>query len=276
VAARLAGVPAVISSIRNEYFGPRHKERVMAATDRLSTKTVTNSQIVAESLVRRGIASRERLVVIPNGIDTSLFLPSPEARGSTRSRLGVTVDEFLWVTIGRLTDQKDYPSLFKAFTAVVTNLPRTRLLVIGRGPLRAELEEQVRRLGLQDRISFLGFRADIPSVLAAADASVMASRWEGMPNVVIEALASELPVVGTDVGGMRELVDDGVDGYIVPPSRPDSLASAMLKVMRASSEERLEMGRKGRDIVRDRCDLERVMSRWRILIEELMPSRAAQ
>jgi glycosyltransferase involved in cell wall biosynthesis len=276
VAARLAGVPAVISSIRNEYFGPSYKERLMAATDRLSTRTVANSQIVAESLARRGIASRERLVVIPNGIDTALFRASPETRGSTRSDLGVTVDEFLWVTIGRLTDQKDYPSLFRAFSAVLTNLPRTRLLVIGRGPLKAELEEQVRRLGLQDGISFLGFRADIPSLLAASDASVMASRWEGMPNVVIEALASELPVVGTDVGGMRELVDDGVDGYLVPPSRPDALASAMLKVMRVSSEERLEMGRKGRDIVRDRCDLQKVMSRWRTLIEELMPSRSAQ
>ena len=276
VAARLAGVPAVISSIRNEYFGPRYKEQVIAATDWLSTRTVVNSQTVAESLARRGIASRERLVVIPNGIDTSLFRPSPETRESTRSGLGVTVDEFLWVTIGRLTDQKDYPSLFKAFHAVVTDLPRTRLLVIGRGPLQPHLDEQVRRFGLQDRISFLGFRADIPSLLAASDASVMASRWEGMPNAVIEALASELPVVGTDVGGMRELVDDGVDGYLVPPSRPDALASAMLKVMRASSEERVEMGRKGRDLVRDRCDLERVMSRWRTLIEELMPSRAAQ
>ncbi len=275
LAARLAGIPAVISSIRNEYFGPRYKERVMTATDRLSTRTVANSQAVADSLAGRGIVSRERLVVIPNGIDTSVFKPSPETRGSTRAALGVEDDHFLWLTIGRLREQKDYPCLIRALSDVHRRRPRTRLLVVGRGPLRTELEELARRSGLQDSISFLGFRRDIPALLAAADASVLTSRYEGMPNVVIEALAAQLPVVGTEVGGMRELIADGVNGYLVPPSRPDALASAMIRLMEAPSEVRLDMGRKGRALVRERCDLETVMGRWRTLIEDLAPSPAS-
>jgi glycosyltransferase involved in cell wall biosynthesis len=273
LAARLAGVPAMVSSIRNEYFGRRHRERAIRATARLSSATVVNSQRVADSLVRRGIASRQQLVVIPNGIDTSLFRPTPRSREVTRGSLGLANDEFLWLTIGRLTEQKAYPNLFRAFITVVKSVPRSRLLVVGRGPLRAELEEIVRQSGLQASISFLGFRDDIPSLLAAADSLVMASRYEGMPNAVIEALATGLPVVGTDVGGMPELVQDGVTGYLVSPSEPDALASAMSKLALASARERLEMGQRGRALMRELCDLERVMDSWTKLIEAAVRSR---
>jgi len=93
---------------------------------------------------------------------------------------------------------------------------------------------------------------------------------ERVGNVVIEALAAELPVVGTEVGGMPELIEEGFNGYHVP-SRPDALASAMMKLMEAPSEERLDMGRSGRSLVRERYDLEVVMGRWRTLIEGLLP-----
>jgi len=269
LAARLAGVPAVVSSIRNEYFGPRYRELVIRATERLSAATVVNSERVAGSLARRSIASRQHLVVIHNGIDMSLFRPSPEARGGTRGSLGLANDEFLWLTIGRLAEQKAYPNLFRAFSALLERFPRSRLLVVGRGPLRADLEDLVRRSGLQANISFLGFRSDVPSLLAAADAFVMASRYEGMPNAVIQALATGLPVVGTDVGGMPELIQDGVNGYLVPPAEPDDLASAMSKLALATPQERLEMGERGRAFVGELCDLQRAMDSWTKLIEDV-------
>lgn len=274
LAARLAGVPVVVSSIRNEYFGPRYRELVIRATERLSAATVVNSRRVADSLVRRGIASRPHLVVIYNGIDISLFHSSAEARKDVRGSLGLVDEDFVWLTIGRLAEQKAYPSLFQAFSAVVDDVPRSKMLVAGRGPLQAELESVVRRSGLQASISFLGFRSDVTSLLAAADALVMASRYEGMPNAVMEALASGLPVVGTDVGGMPELVKEGVNGYLVPPAEPDALASAMTKLALASPQERLVMGERGRALVGDLCDLERVMGTWTKLIEESVRSRA--
>ena len=273
VAARLAGVPAVISSLRNEYFGPRYRELVIRATEKLTVATVVNSRRVANSLVRRGITHRSHILVIHNGIDISRF-PSSDARDDVRTSLGLADDDFVWLTIGRLAEQKDYPNLLRAFATLVETAPGSRLIVVGRGPLRAELESHVRAEGLQGSVSFLGFRNDVPLLLAGADAVVIGSRYEGMPNVVMEALASKLPVVGTDVGAMPELIREGVNGYLVPPSDPLALASAMRKLALASPQERVEMGVRGRSIVRELCDLEAVMSAWTQLIESSVRSRS--
>jgi glycosyltransferase involved in cell wall biosynthesis len=272
VAARLAGVPALISSLRNEYFGRGYRELVIRATERLSAAMVVNSSRVADSLIRRGVASRSHVVVIRNGIDIAGFTPAI-AREDVRTTLGLADEDFVWLAIGRLTEQKAYPNLLRAFSNVVDSLPRSKLVVVGRGPLRAQLESLLQALELQDRVSFLGFREDVPVLLTAADAMVMASRYEGMPNVVMEALAAGLPVVGTDVGAMAELIREGVNGYLVPPSDPSALASAMTKLALASPQERIEMGRRGRNLVQELCDLETVMDEWTRLIEESVRSR---
>jgi glycosyltransferase involved in cell wall biosynthesis len=272
LAASLGGVPVVISSIRNEYFGRRYRELLLRATARLSAVTVVNSRRVAESLVRRGVASRRHLALIHNGVDTTLFHPAPEIREDVRLSLGVSDAEFVWLTIGRLTEQKDYPCLLQAFSRVVASTPRTRLLVLGRGPLQSQLPDLARRMGLTNDVSFLGFRADVPSLLAAADAFVLASRYEGLPNVVMEALAAGVPVVGTAVGGMDELVHEGVSGYLVPPSLPEALASAMRRMMDVSNEDRHEMGMKGRDLMQSHFERGRIMETWHELISDTMGS----
>jgi glycosyltransferase involved in cell wall biosynthesis len=273
VAGRLGSVPTVISSIRNEYFGPRYRELVMRVTDRLATRTVVNSGAVARSLVRRHIVTERRLVVIPNGQQVDSFRSSAEIRRSMRNSIGVDDDTFLWLAIGRLTEQKDYPNLFRAFSETIEALPRSKLVVVGRGVLADELAEAARRLGLGDRVAFLGFRNDIPSLLAASDALVMASRYEGMPNAVMEAFAAGLPVVGTDVGGTPELVHDGVNGYLVPAANPRALATAMLRLGGLSVEERRRMGALGRQLVEDRYDLGTVMDTWRTLVESIARPR---
>src|SRR6266542_1978333 len=273
LAGRLGGVPAVISSIRNEYFGPRYRELVMRVTDRLAIRTVVNSGAVARSLVRRHIVTERRLVVIPNGQQVDTFRSSAETRRSMRSSIGVDDDTFLWLAIGRLTEQKDYPNLFRAFSETIEALPRSKLLVVGRGVLEDELVEVARRLGLGDRVAFLGFRNDIPSLLAASDALVTASRYEGMPNAVMEALAAGRAVVGTNVGGTPELVDDGVNGFLVPAASPRALATAMLKLGGLSVEERSRMGASGRKLVEDRYDLGLVMDAWRTLVERIARAR---
>jgi glycosyltransferase involved in cell wall biosynthesis len=272
LAARLGGAPVVISSIRNEYFGPGYRELLLRATERLSAVTVVNSRRVAESFVRRGVASRGHLAVVHNGVDTALFHPAPEMREDVRVSLGVSDDEFLWLTIGRLTAQKNYPCLLQALSRVVASRPRTRLLVVGRGSLHSELPDLARRLGLTNDVSFLGYRANVPSLLAAADAFILASRYEGLPNVVMEALAAGVPVVGTAVGGMDELVGEGVSGYLVPPSSPETMTLAMRRMMDASKEDRREMGMRGRAMMQSHFEGETVLETWQELIRDTLGS----
>jgi glycosyltransferase involved in cell wall biosynthesis len=293
LAGRLAGVPVVISSVRNEWFGGRSRELVMRGTDRLSTITTTNSRVAAERLIERRIVPRHRLVVIPNGIDLAPFQHAGAARAATRAELGIADGQFVWLAAGRLEAQKDYPTLLAALAAL-SALPAESaetalsspsagassarsgldhcLLIAGKGRLRHELEAAAAEMGLGPRVRFLGVRSDIPELIAASDAVVLSSRFEGLPNVVMEAMAGARPVVATRVGGAPELVEDGVSGILVHPGDPDALASAMHKVMAAPKLQRHAMGGRGQSIVSERFGLAAMGESWLRLLERL-PSR---
>jgi glycosyltransferase involved in cell wall biosynthesis len=302
LAGRLAGVPVVISSVRNEWFGGRSRELVMRGTDRLSTITTTNSRVAAERLIERRIVPRHRLVVIPNGIDLAPFQHAGAARAATRAELGIADGQFVWLAAGRLEPQKDYPTLLAALAAhsavpagaagaaltapsagTALSAPSAGassarsgldhcLLIAGKGRLRHELEAAAAEMGLGPRVRFLGVRSDIPELIAASDAVVLSSRFEGLPNVVMEAMAGARPVVATRVGGAPELVEDGVSGILVHPGDPDALASAMHKVMAAPKLQRHAMGGRGQSIVSERFGLAAMGESWLRLLERL-PSR---
>ncbi|MDQ1417658.1 MAG: hypothetical protein QOF81_3271 [Acidimicrobiaceae bacterium] len=293
LAGRLAGVPVVISSVRNEWFGGRSRELVMRGTDRLSTITTTNSRVAAERLIERRIVPRHRLVVIPNGIDLAPFQHAGAARAATRAELGIADGQFVWLAAGRLEPQKDYPTLLAALAAL-SALPAESaetalsspsagassarsgldhcLLIAGKGRLRHELEAAAAEMGLGPRVRFLGVRSDIPELIAASDAVVLSSRFEGLPNVVMEAMAGARPVVATRVGGAPELVEDGVSGILVHPGDPDALASAMQQVMAAPELQRHAMGGRGQSIVSERFGLAAMGESWLRLLERF-PSR---
>ena len=267
LAGRLAGVPVVISSIRNEYFGRRYREVFIKLTQRLSDATVVNSEIVAESLIRRRVASRKQLVVVPNAVDASRFRPAPQTRDATRRRSSIAAEDFLWLSMGRLGEQKAYPTLLRAFVQVVEAIPSSKLLVAGRGPMHDELQRLIHRFRLQDSVSLLGYRDDVPELLSAADAFVMASRYEGMPNAMMQAMAAGLPVVGTDVGGIPELIRNKVNGYIVPAGDAAALARDMVRLSTATADERRTMGSNGRTLIEERFSTDRVMDLWLDLID---------
>ena len=268
VAGRLAGVPVVISSIRNEHFGGPNRERLMRATDRLCTLTTTNSRLAAESLIRRGIVPRHRLVVIPNAIDPSPFNRTDAERAAIRQGLGLRPGQFTWLAAGRLEPQKDYPSLLRALARRRLSPGNDQLLVAGRGALGPELAALADKLGIAERCHFLGVRDDIPDLIAACDAVVLSSRFEGLPNVVMEAMAGGRPVVATRVGGTPELVDDGVSGLLVNPGDPDALSAAMAEVAHAPAERRRAMGARGQVVVAERYAPQVVGDRWLRLIED--------
>jgi glycosyltransferase involved in cell wall biosynthesis len=144
------------------------------------------------------------------------------------------------------------------------------LLIAGRGPLLEELQAQAQRLGIASQVSFLGVREDIAALLAAADGFVLSSAWEGMPNVVMEALAAAKPVVATRVGGVSELVETGKSGVLVPPRDPTALSQAMRQLMTLPAEQRREMGSRGRSRVAAQFSLGVMADRWMTLYGQLL------
>lgn len=274
---RLVGVPVVIASIRNEHFGPRWREGIEAVIQRLCDVTVVNSDRVAASLLARRIVSRTRCHVIPNGVDFARFAPGGFAtRKSTRRRLGIPADAFLWLTVGSLHAQKDHQGLLRAASRLRDRHSRLRIAIAGDGPLREPLRLMTRELALENVVDWLGLRHDVPDLLAATDAFVLSSRWEGSPNALLEALAGGVPVVATDVGGVRELLEDGRSGLLVPAGDIEALAMSMDRVMSMSRDERQQLGHRGRQWVRSRHDSRAVLEQWRQLLSDAwQTSRAA-
>jgi glycosyltransferase involved in cell wall biosynthesis len=171
------------------------------------------------------------VVGICNGIDTSRFAPDGTADSST---LRAGADHVVAI-LGHLSDVKGHPTFVEAAALLVRQFPNTRFLAIGgetiQPGMRARLERRALELGLGDRVQFLGFRTDVPQVLAAADVVVLPSHAEGFPLAVLEAMACGKPVVATPVGGVAEAVVDEVTGLLVPPGEPGALAGAVARLL---------------------------------------------
>ena len=150
----------------------------------------------------------------------------------------------------------------------------TQLAIAGEGPLRDDLSRQINDLGLSDHVRLLGLRDDMPDLYYASDALVLSSAWEGMPNVVLEAMASATPIVSTAVGAVPELVTDGESGFVVPPGDHIALADAMERMMDLSNEDRHTLGEAGYDNVRSEFSLDRVIDKWEDLFNRLLESKA--
>jgi len=270
VAGKLAGVPVVTSSLRNETFGGRLRDLLIRATTPLTPITTTNSQLAADSLVRRGVVPKEHLRVLPNGIVTDDYVPQPGIREATRAALGLAEQDFVWLTLGRLEPQKDHATLLRAFSQLDA---QNHLLIAGEGALLDELKQQVEELELGERVSLLGLRRDVPKLLGAADAFVLSSIFEGLPNVIMEALASGLPVVSSDVGGVRELVSPDKSGLIVPPNDAAALAQAMTQLSALPAHTRPHWGHYGQTHIRQGYDLAKVIDQWETLFLDLLEQR---
>jgi len=261
----LAGRPAVVSSIRSEKLGGRVRERLFQWSVGLRAATVVNSAEVARLMVSRGIVCARKTHVIQNGVEVD---GDRAADALARAELGLPEEGFVWIAVGSLLPAKDYPTLLRAFAGL--DQPSAHLVVVGEGPLRPDLEAEARRLGVQDRVRFLGLRGDVPRLLGMADAFVSSSAWEGMPNAIMEAMAMRKPVVATGVGGVPELVVPGETGILAPPLAPERLAEAMAGLMGCPESERIRMGDAGRASMIEKHGWDQVIRAWdRVLDQSL-------
>jgi len=224
-AARQAGAPKVVTGIRVAEQRAWWHLWLSRWTDRYVDRHVcVSSQVLSFSHGEGGLPL-EKLLTIPNAVEIERYASAVPA---ARKLLGVAPDSRLIACIGRLAHQKGIDWLLEVMREVERREPNCDLLLVGDGPERAALQRQVRRLGLS-HIHFLGFRRDVPEILAASDLVVLPSRWEGMPNVVLEAMAAGRAVVATDVEGVRELLSpDGLEQLVVPRD-PQRFAEQILR-----------------------------------------------
>lgn len=247
------------------------REWLYRITDFACARTTAVSERIRERYVRERIVPAHRIEVIDNGVNPEHFRPCSEQRQRTRAALGWQKG-FVWLAVGRLELAKDYPNLIQAFKKVHEKSSSVRLAIAGEGRMRAQIEQIVQDLGLNNAVSFLGLRDDVPNLLNACDALVMASAWEGGPLVLLEAGAAERPVVSTRVGAAPEIVVPGRTGLLVAPRDPASLAQAMSKLMELGPEILNTMGTQARRHVIDRFSLDSVHDQYRKLYEQVLTS----
>jgi L-malate glycosyltransferase len=199
-----------------------------------------------------------------NGLDLEAWRPrwEPAAAASgaaLRRRLGVDAAAPLLLNVGSLTPQKDQAGLLQAMAGLRRQVPQARLLILGEGFLRPQLEQQRRQLGLDEAVLMPGFEADIAAAMAAADLLVLSSYNEGMARVLIEAAASGLPAVATDVSGTRLAVREEISGRVVPPRNPQILAAVIAELL-ADDARRQAMGQAARRLAEQRFGAARMLA----------------
>lgn len=221
-----------------------------------------NSNAVKTAAMRDLNMPAEKITVIKGSRDSiRLGQPSAQRRKQARIRLGLDEDQEVLINVGRQDYQKGQRYLLEAMDMLVSTRPRLVLLVAGRsGDVSAELERLRDRLGLKERVRFLGHREDVSEILAAADLFVFPSFYEGLPGAVIEAMALGLPIVASDIDPVRETVEEGRNALLVKPASPTELASAIERLLEDCLTAQA-FGRRGREIFDERFTLEQSMPR---------------
>jgi glycosyltransferase involved in cell wall biosynthesis len=263
-----AGVPKVISGIRVAEHRTRMHLWLDRITNRLVDRNVCVSQAVADFSIRRAKLDPRKIIVIPNGVDAARFSAASPA---DLKQYGIPVGSRTFLFVGRLDQQKGLSYLLAAWQRLVATHPALQLLLVGEGPLRPALEAQIVELGLTASVRLLGWREEIPELMRAVDCVVLPSLWEGMPNVVLEAMAAGLPVVATRVEGTQEVIQDGRTGWLISPRSVSELTRALTEVIADPAAAQLR-GECGRELVQQQFTWEAMVNRYeqlyRIVLKE--------
>jgi glycosyltransferase involved in cell wall biosynthesis len=243
------------------YFGPlksgafRLLERLLA---RVTTRLIAVSPQVRDDLVALGVAPAEKFSVVRLGIELDERLETSEGRAEARARLGIGAEQFVVGWVGRMTGVKRTDDVLEALRLLRGRGVDAVLVLVGDGPDREHVERRASELGIVRSCLFLGYQEDVSGWYRAFDAMILPSANEGTPVVVIEALAAGCPVVATSVGGVPDVVRDGVDGFLVPPRDTEALAERLVRLAE-DPELRARMGAAGRESVPSRYAVERLV-----------------
>lgn len=252
-----AGVPVRIAT----HHGRIHNfssqlERLHAwmVNSRVTARLVAVSESMREAAIEEGVKP-ERISIIPNGIE--LRSTDLQARSRARQLFGVGQDVPVILSVGRLTPEKGHACLLDAIPGILAQIPDAHFFLAGDGSLRTNLEQQSKRLNIHSRVTFLGMRQDVSLLLAGADVFVLPSISEGLPLALMEAMSAGLPVVASDVGGVKEVVVDGETGLLVSPGNPESLKCSVVNLLN-DPKERIRLGEAARKLIEKKYALDRM------------------
>jgi len=285
LAAALVGTPIIVHTVHGITFSQNQSPPLRAfyvllerIAGRFTHQFVTVGEDMRRSWIRAGIGDPRAYETIYSGMPLEEFLEAGqmtgEERDELRASLGYEPQHQLAMMAARLEACKGHTYLFEAVARVRPAHPDLRVIILGDGPLRAELERRTRELGIDDIVRFMGHRTDFPQLLPAADLSVLTSLWEGLPRVLVQSAAAGRPILTFDVEGAWEVVRDGENGLIVPSRDVDAL-SRRLDQLLADREWARSLGAAGPRRVGSEWTVETMIDRLDRMYQDLTLKRSA-
>jgi glycosyltransferase involved in cell wall biosynthesis len=274
LAAILANVPVIITHVHSTYY--EYSRRNLMIERILSVFTdciVCISRSVQKFVVENENIRVERTRIIYNAIEFQSNGLSIEDKGEKRTSLGISPQDVVVIIVASLTSNKGHHVLLKAFDKVHRKNPFLKLIIVGEGPLRMELQEEASASRIESDVIFTGLRKDVPELLGISDIFVLPSiSREGLGIALIEAMAMSLPVIGSDIGGIPEVIENHVNGFLVPPGNADRLTHA-IETLVSDPDLRKRMGRQGRKIYEQKFTLPKMIQQIEDLYDQLLAEK---
>ena len=276
VISRFAGVSALVHTEHNLLPSYNPVTRLLhRLTTPMTRATIAVSEEVRRTIVDTRLPKPRNLRVVYGGIDPKSMttLADPKV---TRARFGIPDDHFVIGNVAHLRSQKGYGFFLQAAKIILDRHPTTTFVIVGRekeAGYQSSLERQAEELGIKERVVFTGFQPDSLNIMATFDLLLMSSLYEGLPVALMEAMAQGKPIVLTSVGGVREAVEDGVEGFLVPPRDPAALAERALTLI-GDDALRERMGGHARQTVLRKFTVDRMVRETEEVYEEVLGERA--
>jgi len=267
IAAKSTHTPLVITLHGKSLFNLKRGNNLFPFLAKHCSKVICVSKDLEKEMKRRGLSTK-KLVVIYNGINLEKFYKR-KPTNNLKKELDFNPSDLIVGSVGTLRAVKNYDCLLESVPQVLNKFPNTKFILVGDGPLKNILQKKAETLGISNSVIFLGQRNDIPRILSIFDLFVLPSVTEGISIALLEAMATELPVVATCVGGNPEVVLDNKTGLLIPPKDPDKLAKAIISLL-GDKDKRLTMGKEGRKRVEKRFSIQTMVKQYGELYRSLL------
>jgi len=260
-AAYFAGIKLIVHTVHgfgfNEFQNPLVRKILILAekiTAKITSKLVVVTNEDIKKGIENGIGETSQYVLIRSGIDTELYKNFSINKEAKKRELEISFSKKIIVSVMPFKVQKNPKDLIKAAKIVTDKYPESIFLIAGDGELRGEMERLISSLDLEVKVKLIGWRRDIPEILAISDVFALTSLWEGLPRSILEAMCLKLPVVAYAVDGVKEVVKDGVTGFLVRPFDIENMASQILKLLNDEKSSKA-LGQKGFESVTEEFDI---------------------